>query len=175
MPNVYRFPNIVFPDLVESPLYGNFQVRDRDFILPAGESLFIPFDRSYLNVPDQLIVVPIATNTTARIPRIHLWLEPCDVYPRGTRLKFRMFISEVPYQCVVYVGRHYVIPLSSYAVESVAGVEQEYRDDMFVISSGLVRMRFYTGSDVLLPVLDVDDSILTDLPSFTGLVEVARC
>ena len=174
MPNIYRHPRVVFPDMAESQLYDKFQPRDRDYILPDGETFFIPFDRSFLSAEDQIITVPIATIARYRVPRIHLWLEPCDVYPRGTRVQFRVFINENPYQCNVYVGRYYIIPVSSYAILDVDDVDQAYSDDMYVLSHGLVRMRFYTKGGTLLPELDEGD-ILQDIPMFNGLAEVTRC
>lgn len=175
MPDIFRFPRIVFPDLAEHQLYDHFQERDKSYIIPSGETFFIPFDDSYADKENQIIVVPftVGSGSYVRVSRIHLWIEPSEGYPRGTRMKFRSFISEIPYQCVVYVGRYYVIPVSSYTIsDAPAGVKEVHKDDMWVLTSTIVRMRFYTGDDTLLPVYS--GSVITQtLPIFTGLLEIA--
>ena len=174
MPDIFRYPRIIFPDLAEHQLFTKFQPRDRDYIIPAGETFFVPFDASYLDVDDKLIMVPyiVAGANAVRVPRVHLWLEPCDKYPRGTRIIFRVFISSQPYDVTVYVGRYYIIPVSSFTLNTVGGdIEEKHVDDMWLRSSGYIRMRFYKSDSTLLPNysgLDLIDS----LPSFSGLLEV---
>jgi len=175
MPNIFRYPKIIFPDLVEHPLYDEFQTRDKDFILTSGETYFIPFDESYLMMPDQVIYVPVVSDDEryVRVPRVHLWLEPSDLYPRGSMIKFRLFISgDISYQVSIYVGRLYIIPMSSFDVVGYPGDMQfKFRDDMLTMLNKSVRFRFLKPDNTILPVFS--GSTLTDpLPIFTGLLEV---
>jgi len=174
MPDTYRYPRIIFPDMAETSLFSRFQPNDKNYILPEGERFFVPFDRSYLDTNEgQLISVPlVSSGRYIRVPRIHLWLEPCDKYPRGTRIQFRAFISgTIVTNVFLYVGRYYILPIRSASVGTVDGIQQEYPDDMMVFLANLVRMRFAKGDGTLLPTYDGED-IDQDLPVFSGLVEV---
>lgn len=169
MPNVYRYPRIVFPDLVEHQLYDKFQYRDKNYILPGGAVHFVPFDDTYLDETDSIIIVPIITfsDMYVRVARMHLWLEPTDGYPRGTKIKVAPFLGDSSYKRTVYVGMYSILPMDSISIDTLAGgIVETHNDDMQVTSSIIVRIRFSDKDDNVLPNLG------NKLPVFTGLLEV---
>lgn len=172
MPNIYRQPRIIFPDMSDHHLGDKFQKEDNYYIQPSGARSFISFDASYLNPIDNVIYVSFASkDKNVRWSRVHLWVEPCLSYPRGTKLKFRLFLSSHPYQCIIYVGQYYIIPTSSFSIVTTAGVDGVHRDDMKTVGSGLARFRFYNEFDEMLPAFSGTD-LIRPLPIFNGLLEV---
>jgi len=170
MPDIFRYPRIVFPDLAEHQLVDKFQPKDKNYIKPTGSRMLIPFDESYLDDSDKVIFVPIVSLSGfyLRAARIHLWLEPSDGYPRGTRIKVSPFLANTSYSRIVYVGRYTILPMTSWSIDTVAGgVKEIHYDDMQLFTDAVIRIRFKDKDDNTLP-----DASFGQLPIFQGLVEI---
>lgn len=169
MPNTYRYPRVVFPDLAEHQLADKFQSRDRNYIMPGGMSIFIPFDETFLDVTDSIIIVPVIvpTGIAIRMARIHLWVAPTNGFPRGTRIKVNPFLGELSYKRTIYVGMYSILPLDSAASDTLPlSFTEHHSDDMLLINSAILRIKFYDKDDNLLP--NINDR----LPIFYGQLEL---
>ena len=124
MPNTYRHARIIFPGLLTHPLLGTFQPSDRGYIVPEGAPIFVPIDASLydedIDYIDMLFAIP--PDSGLRLRRIHMWIEPDSLYPRGTKFTLTMYDGTVTFSSSIFVysGMYYIIPFDITLVEQEA-------------------------------------------------------
>lgn len=155
----YRYPRIIFPDLVEHPLLGQFQQRDEDYIQPEGLQVLLPFsfaDFSLTTGPISIkVLIPVAANSYSRIVRAHVWFEPDEFYPRGSIVSINfteIYTASGTVGTSTYfslcAGMHYILPLDlAIEADEGNGVIVNHRADMAVFKvPHLIQIRYYTST-----------------------------
>lgn len=182
-----KHPHSIFPGLMEHPLFESFKTRDIDYIYPEGEAILVPFDKSFAVEPDSSYIrVPLVSdsNEFIRIRRVHMWIEPNEVYPRGCQFSLRYVHphggTDRYFSTTVYVGMYYIIPIDHKYTESTS--ERHTQGDvelagyneaaLSAISASFATFRFYYSA-IGEFVPHVDEADYYPIPEFLALLEVS--
>lgn len=173
MPYTYRHPRVIFPGLSTHPLYDTFQDLDKAHILPEGKPIFVPF--SAANMIDEFgpleaidILIATPPNSYLRFRRIHMWIEPDMMYPRGTKLSLSLkhVASGSSKIYTVYSGMYYIIPVDIEITNTLsADIKEVTYADQMVHDTDHISYRMYFMANGF-PMAS------EDYPIFTALAEL---
>lgn len=164
--NRYKHANIVFPGLLEHPLWSTFQATDKWYIHPEGERIQVPIDGSFYNpTTDKIeLIFAVPPDAVIRLRRLHLWIEPDSTYPRGYPFILNMFHGDTTFYSTaearnIYSGMYYIIPFDVPIVELRAtsfsvlhyADQQTYSSDIGYAEFSIQFKRYAGGSLNVLP------------------------